>query len=274
MNRSDYLEKSKLYKGFHYSEIKPEMLEYLHRRTVEMFREVVRILDSQNIKYMLVGGTLLGAVTLKKFIPWDDDFDICVFEEDYEKMKNCLISELPSGMFFQCEETEPNYYLDWGKVRDLNSKVYPDIPAYSNNGVWIDIYPLKKIPEKEVSYRIAKANLDYLERRYNKGGLSEEDYLKRIHDGQLIEKTDKLKHNMDLENREGKTTENVFVIWSASKKIIRSEWIEPLTLYEFEGMKVWSMCNADAYLQEHYGSAYRVLPEDEDRRIGIIRVEY
>lgn len=92
MSKVSYLQKSRAYKGFHYSVLKPEMLDYIHKRTLEMMKDILLIFEENNIRYAICGGTLLGAVTTGKFIPWDDDFDVCVFDEDYDRMKELLIS--------------------------------------------------------------------------------------------------------------------------------------------------------------------------------------
>lgn len=62
MNHDSYLEKSRTYKGYHYSVLDTKALEYLHKRTLKMFKEVKRIFDENNIRYMICGGTLLGAI--------------------------------------------------------------------------------------------------------------------------------------------------------------------------------------------------------------------
>ena len=167
---SDYLQKSKQYKGFHYSVLSPEMLQYLHNKTLEMLKVIIPIFDANNIRYFICGGTLLGAVTTGHFIPWDDDLDICVLDEDYEKMRSILLHGLPDWMLFQCKETEPHYYHGWIKVRDRYSEVNPAEPTYSCNGVWIDLYKLTRTKIKEVSYRIQKEHINYLFRRKLGGG--------------------------------------------------------------------------------------------------------
>lgn len=96
MSKEGYLQKSRTYKGYHYSVLKPEMLDYLHKRTLEMMKEILPIFEKNNIRYAICGGTLLGAVTTTKFIPWDD-FDVCVFDEDYDRMKELLIASSHNG---------------------------------------------------------------------------------------------------------------------------------------------------------------------------------
>lgn len=265
---NDYLKKSSSYKGFHYSELKPDMLNYLHKRTLEMLKEIIKVFKANNISYMIVGGTLLGAVTQKKFIPWDDDLDVCIFEEDYERAQKCLINSLPDGMMLQCRDTEPHYYLGWVKVRDCYSSVYPGIPSFKNNGVWVDIYKLVPAKEHDVKRIIEQENLDYLHRRYSVGGFTEKEYCDRIH--KLNEESEANKPSEEINS----SNNEVYIIWSASKKTIRKEWVFPITEYDFEGIKVTSIHNCDLYLREHYGDQYMIMPDDEFRRVGIKKVEY
>ena len=60
MAESDYLHKSKAYKGYHYSVLDSAAIDYLHKRTLEMFGQVKEIFERNNIRYMICGGTLLG----------------------------------------------------------------------------------------------------------------------------------------------------------------------------------------------------------------------
>ena len=62
MAQGDYLQKSRVYKGYHYSVLNPASLDYLHTRTLEMFKQVKRIFEENDIRYMICGGTLLGAI--------------------------------------------------------------------------------------------------------------------------------------------------------------------------------------------------------------------
>lgn len=274
MKKEGYLQKSRAYKGYHYSILKPEMLDYLHCRTLEMMKDILPIFEANNIRYAICGGTLLGAATTGKFIPWDDDFDVCVFDEDYDRMKELLIASSKNGggknWCLQCSETDGNYYLDWAKLRDKNSHVYPDIPTAKENGVWIDLYRLVPSNEKDTKWRIAQGHLDYVKRRFALGGLTKEHLKDRIKKGHL-------KRNVFLEKIKSlfkKKGKEVFIIWSASKVIVRKEWVLPLRTFDFEGLKVTSFNKAEEYLKQHYGENYMVLPDDELRRVGLTRIDY
>lgn len=127
-----------------------------------------------------MGGTLLGAYTRQSLIPWDEDIDISIFEEDYEKAKEVLIKELPSWCMLQCEETEPKYYHEWIKVVDKNSSVYPANTPYKENGCWVDIYKLRKMHKCDVDYNIALDHLTYLKRRLKVNDITKKEYNQRV----------------------------------------------------------------------------------------------
>lgn len=266
---SNYLQTSKKYKGFHYSVLSKEQLEYLHTRTSQIFASIKNILDQNNIPYMVCGGTLLGAVTTGAFIPWDDDFDMCLFEEDYERAINLLVEKMPKDTIVQCSKTEPHYFHGWVKVRDINSCVEPATLSYENNGVWVDLYKLTKVKEKNIPFRIAKEHLDYLKRRLLAGDISKKEYIKRIKEASLYKKLLKTKLTALFSQK----NEEKFVIWSASKIVLKKDWILPLKQYSFEGMQVSSFCKTDEYLKAHYGTNFRSLPAEELRRVGINNVK-
>lgn len=278
--KSDYLQKSRAYKGYHYSVLEPSAIDYLHKRTVEMFKQMKRIFDYNNIRYMICGGTLLGAITSGRFIPWDDDFDVCIFEEDYERAVACLTDKengLTDGVVLQCVETDPNYYLGWMKIRDRRSHVYPDAPKFIENGVWIDLYKIVKRKAVDVPVLVAEEAIEYLKRRLSVGGLTLEEYDIRIHDGQLMEHLETAKRIREKEillTHDEFTTRNVYVIWSASKIMLEEKWIEPLRVVTFEGIEVTTFGNAEAYLEQHYGDSYSELPPDEMRRVGIAKITW
>jgi lipopolysaccharide cholinephosphotransferase len=276
VQKEGYLEKSKSYKGFHHSIIGKDSLEYIHNRSLEMFMQVKSIFEQNGIKYMICGGTLLGAMGEANghFIPWDDDFDLCIFEEDYDKAIECLTNinfGLTNGAILQCSETDPNYYLGWMKIRDMYTHTYPDAPKFKENGVWIDLYKLVKTDLREVPLLIAQEELSYLDRRFAAGGLSKDEYDNRVRNGNLLEKLNEAKQNYISFN---KVNREVYIIWSASKVVLNAEWVEPLRTVVFEGIEVTTFNKPELYLQQHYGSSFMTFPAEENRRVGITHIDY
>ena len=86
-----------------FSKYNPEnsTLRQAQLRMLDMLVEVDKICRKHNIPYWIDYGTLLGAVRHKGFIPWDDDIDICVMNEHYDKLRRLLMDELPEQ--FVCQ---------------------------------------------------------------------------------------------------------------------------------------------------------------------------
>ena len=99
-----------------------ETLRNAQLKMVEILEAIDNICQKHDIKYWLCYGTLLGAVRHKGFIPWDDDCDICMMREDYEKFSK-YANELPSNLFLQTNETDSNYSKKIIKIRMNNTKL-------------------------------------------------------------------------------------------------------------------------------------------------------
>jgi len=133
------------------------VLRDAQHRMVEILKIVDSICRKHQIQYILDGGSLIGAVRHGGFIPWDDDLDISVMYDDYKKLRSILIEELPDNLVFQDYKTDSNYPMLIGKVRDKNSYFEePSIKGLKENGIYIDIIPMEKIPslawKKKIDY--------------------------------------------------------------------------------------------------------------------------
>lgn len=86
--------------------ISPEMKK-VWAIELDLLAEFMRICDIHHLKYWADGGTLLGAVRHKGFIPWDDDIDIIMMRDDFDKLCKFGPQEFKYPYFFQTEETDP-----------------------------------------------------------------------------------------------------------------------------------------------------------------------
>lgn len=132
-------------------------IELLQNEINSIFKEVREICERHNLNYFAIGGTCLGAVRHAGFIPWDDDLDIALPRDDYEKLKYYLELELPSP--FELRDEKSIYYNEvvHSKVHKTtttfiqeNLKEYPE----RDSGIFIDIMPLDGIPEKNLSKKL------------------------------------------------------------------------------------------------------------------------
>ena len=139
-------------------------LKELQKLEKEILEEVIKICDDNNIRYYIMGGTFLGAVRHKGFIPWDDDIDISMKRDDYEKFLKIAPDLLKEGM-------KLNYYEINGKdvISEYALKVeYEKYKVKSNISkkerlinIWIDVFPLDGMPKNFFLKRIHMYKLLY-----------------------------------------------------------------------------------------------------------------
>lgn len=111
---------------------------------LEMMADIDRICEKTGIRYILDGGTMLGAVRHKGFIPWDDDLDIAMLRDDYIKFVEIANSELDGKYKFQCVENTEQYPYNFGKVFCVNTKYTEEYTKDLDicHGVYIDVFPM------------------------------------------------------------------------------------------------------------------------------------
>ena len=122
---------------------------------LEMLKDIDALCKKHNIRYWLTGGSALGAVRHKGFIPWDDDADIGMLREDYEKFQR-VVHELGDAYITQCLEThrEYNVLVPPMKVRKKGTYCVEYNALLKNkcrdsDGLFIDIFVLDHVSENK-----------------------------------------------------------------------------------------------------------------------------
>lgn len=114
------------------------------KKMTDMLREVDRICRKYNLQYWCTGGTLIGVLRHKGWIPWDADIDVGILDTDYEILQEKLKTELPDCMWFQDITTDKYYTSKIGKIRNLNSN-YKNYKCRNwHNGLQLDFFIFKK----------------------------------------------------------------------------------------------------------------------------------
>jgi lipopolysaccharide cholinephosphotransferase len=134
--------------------------------------EVDRICKKHNIRWYLGGGTLLGAARHKGFIPWDDDVDIMMLREDYDKFLEIAPDELPEGMILQDPKKDKSYNYCYAKLRITDTIFATDFSKNHkgmDNGFAFDIFCHDKTANSKIGQKIhSKLTLFWLACVFNK----------------------------------------------------------------------------------------------------------
>lgn len=116
---------------------------------LDLLVEFDRLCRKHSINYVIIAGTMLGAVRHKGFIPWDDDADIALLREDYEKFKMVCHEMNPDIGFFQDHTTDSQYRWGYAKLRRTGTKYIRLGQEHMKNktGICIDVFPLDDVPQ-------------------------------------------------------------------------------------------------------------------------------
>ncbi len=112
-----------------------ELLTYIHS-----------FCEENGLHYYMAWGTVLGAVRHKGFIPWDDDLDIAIMREDYDKLIS-LSDKIDSRYTLACSQHTPGYQYSFAKLEHNGTRIEEfNYPKGRHGGIYIDIFPLDGVP--------------------------------------------------------------------------------------------------------------------------------
>lgn len=122
---------------------------------LELFEEFSRICNKYKLRFWVDSGTLLGAVRHKGYIPWDDDLDVAMFREDYDKLVSVAQQEFRLPYVFQTAYSEPNFVRGHAQLRDSRTTAIIPFEMYKNfnQGVFIDVFVMDYVPEEDKEMR-------------------------------------------------------------------------------------------------------------------------
>lgn len=248
---------------------KASQLRNVQMKQMAILKEIDAICQKHDIEYWLDGGTLLGAVRHKGFIPWDDDIDIAMRASDIERFEKAAKEELPEWLFLQNRQTDPFCKEDITKVRDLNSLYIEYSDTFYEpyeRGIYVDIFPMVPYPSvsrgfiKKVcrGYSVANSILSKPQ-RITLRSLTEFLYfsLKKRILGIVWKTTCALRPKDEFFSNI--IQQNGYGIMHRAKDIF------PVSTISFEDTTFCAPFNPDAYLSDLYGN-YMQLPPEEKRK--------
>jgi len=134
-------------------ELDNETLRKIQLIQLEMLQEVDRICKKCNIHYNIIAGTLLGAIRHGGYIPWDDDADVALLRDEYEKFRNACKEELDTTRFyFQDHRNTKGYRWGYGKLRRKDTIFLREFQEHMpyKQGIFIDIFPLDNVSDNYI----------------------------------------------------------------------------------------------------------------------------
>ena len=117
---------------------------------LELLIEFDRVCQKHNIKYILFAGSALGAVRHQGFIPWDDDLDVALLREDYDRLMKVDHDEWNKTYYMQCEYSD-HWPIHFSKLRKNNTTCLEKYHPKDNEihqGIYIDIFPIDNASDK------------------------------------------------------------------------------------------------------------------------------
>ena len=129
-----------------------ETLKHLQKVQLMMLKDFIKICEENNILYFVIGGTLLGTVRHGGFIPWDDDIDVLMFREDFEKLNNIMSNTSNDKYHLINVLNEETYHYTFARF-NLKNTVLEEWWAkqvdYTVN-IFIDIFIMDNIPDNKI----------------------------------------------------------------------------------------------------------------------------
>lgn len=251
-------------------------LRKLQLTELQMLIDIDQVCRKYEITYFLVGGTMLGAERHKGFIPWDDDLDIAMLREDYNRFIDlCIEGVLGNNYFLQHTKTFSDYWLPFAKVR--KNKTIFDEESNRNiechKGIFIDIFPLDYVEKMHgMAYHLRAKTIKKLNHVILSRGLHVQAHgvtAKLIY---VLLKPFSIKLLAQFRDRLcRKYTKGQYIINYGSnykyvKQTMPSSIYLPATEVEFEGAKFFAPSQHIEYLKNLFGD-WEKLPEP-DRRVN------
>lgn len=259
-------------------------IDEVHNLLLNIASEFHNLCVKYNIPYYMIGGTMLGAIRHKGFIPWDDDMDFGIPREHYNRFLQIASQELPSPYKLLTINNSAYALMGISKITDTRTLIHEKYAPKTTEtiGLNIDIFPLDSTNNKKGLFsRNKKIELLLKIQRVLFINYNCRKGIKKII-AFILQKTIKISPQKNIErinaiiekrkNKEDNMWTNFFGTYG-SKEIVNKHIFGIPVLYQFESTKFYGVNDYDAYLKHIY-SDYMKLPPKEKRHIHHENIEF
>lgn len=235
-----------------------------------LFNEIADICHRHNIVYYMAGGTLIGAIRHKGFIPWDDDMDILMTRDNWHKFIEVTRTDMPENRVLECQELDRDYPNMFGRYTDTTSSAIHKNQVLGDGiaGYVVDILVLDPIPDKEETYIKYRDDLmlysDLVNPSLNysyRWGINKKRFNKYY---SRVQKEGKDKVLRELEQQmfcyEEKDCDYYVMRWGGAPFLFDKDMYGESRWADFEGTRCRVPDRTGDYLTWHYGDDWMYIP--------------
>ena len=259
----------------------PEEFRRMQLVQIPLIQEVDRVCRKHDIRYTISCGTLLGAVRHKGYIPWDDDADITMLREDFEKFRKVAGEMDPEIAFYQDHYNDPEYLWEYPKVRRTGTTFVRVGQEHikCKTGVAIDIFPLDDVPKSVIGQILQDIDCLFLRKiLYARVGAVNSRGITRLWYKFLslfsVEHVYKRVEKYASKSSNSSPNRVRLLLFKSFGKLytrhplkerysMPKEWFLNRAEYEFEGQKFYGIEDYDAFLKYMYDDYMTLPPEDK-----------
>ena len=259
-----------------------DILRHLHGELKETLREVVRVCEVAEIPYFIQGGTAIGSHFFDDIVPWDDDIDLGMTRENYERFLREAPAILDRQYTLQEFTTEADTPFYFAKVRKVGTRFVESewVGLPIAEGVYIDIFPYDLIPDDEALARKQRRKVGFWINCFIAKSVWLWRWLGKANNGVVFPKSfisclairtvstlltkERIYQILNRElTRYNHTSASRYNIVRMPKDMIAREAIANLEPRKFGDLEVMAPSNLEVYLRSHYGDIQKWLPEDK-----------